>query len=186
MLCPKNNLEELRRRHLGGGTPAPGPSPPVSVTHGSQADGEKKSKFKPSRSINNSDKVTALQAHNPLPSFSTPGFGKKKPVPARSTPIVEVSSAESSPDDASTSRLPVKRLSSDSSWDVGHPAPIKRLKIAALKDKENGSAAESSRDKGKGREQPYRTIGRSSHSTGFSSSSESSLVYTRGDLPPTD
>ena len=93
-----------------------------------------------------------------LGSFSTPGFGKVKPKPLdlhatdNDTPYINISSTESTPLNASTSSIPIKRFSSGSSEDFPPLASTKRPKITHQPpDKENLFLEVGARDKGKGR-----------------------------------
>ena len=106
------------------------------------------------------DLTTHTQSHKvrKLGSFSTPGFNKVKPQPLNypsaadnSISYVNVSSTESTPLNASTSSIPIKRQSSGSSEGLAPPSPPKRPKTAHLPNKENIFHADSGKDKGKGR-----------------------------------
>ncbi|CCM06382.1 uncharacterized protein FIBRA_08641 [Fibroporia radiculosa] len=153
MSGPRNNLEDLRLRRVNGATA------PQSPANRNVHDQQKASKFKPSTSFNTPEQVTNRKLKNPLPSFSTPGFGKSKPLPLHSTfpadntIVVDVSSAESSPTGPSVTRVPAKRLSSDFPVDFEMIGSAKRVKIDEKLDKENVFAS-SPKDKGKDKDHP--------------------------------
>ncbi|OBZ75722.1 ATP-dependent DNA helicase hus2/rqh1 [Grifola frondosa] len=147
MSVPRNNLDDLRRRRTNNPILTPA-TPPVA---------QKVSKFKPAKSTISLENVTVRKPVSALPSFSTPGFGRGKPTPLRTsatvdntTSYVDVSSAESTPLNVSTSSIPVKRTSSDNSFELDSPASSKRARVDQIHGKENVFVPDL-RDKGKGR-----------------------------------
>ncbi|KZT03576.1 uncharacterized protein LAESUDRAFT_337976 [Laetiporus sulphureus 93-53] len=179
MSGPRNNLDDLRRRQAVG-TPASSPKPESSTQ-------QKFSRFKPSKSFSTSDHVAVRTPPGGLPSFATPGFGKKKPAPLRtnmaadnSIPIIDVSSDESFSAKPPTAHVPNKRLSVESSSDAENVLPPKRVKVESHQ-KENERP--SVRDKGKAREVPSRIT--NSHGDGNRESSPARSIPHATVLPAT-
>lgn len=88
-----------------------------------------------------------------LPSFSTPGFVKPKPVPApkQEDSVVIISSSESTPT-SPFGKLPIKRSSSDSTLSSEQSPSSKRIRKDTSANKENLSLSEiRSREKVKGK-----------------------------------
>ncbi|KAI0670686.1 hypothetical protein C8Q78DRAFT_1079618 [Trametes maxima] len=165
---PKNNLDELQRRHAASTAPArPAPATPLRSTG--------KPKFKPAKSIATStpSSVTVRK----LPSFSTPGFNKPKPslpAPDLSTSaadtsnlsVISISDSDSTAFNASTSSIPAKRLSSASPDEPLPPLSPKRPKTDHVPDKENIFRIDPPvNGKGKSREQTHHFIQPSTKAT---------------------
>ncbi|OJT14202.1 ATP-dependent DNA helicase hus2/rqh1 [Trametes pubescens] len=182
---PKNNLDEIQRKYaLAPASMKPVPSTPrasgskVRVLVASLPSSTHtwlQAKFKPAKSIATSTPSSNVTVRK-LPSFSTPGFNKPKLPPLASAAdnslsVISISSTESTPYNASTSSIPVKRLS------VGPPDVLiprfspKRAKTDHAPDKENFFRPDpSAKAKGKAREVPVTAIASPIPSFGHSSS----------------
>ncbi|KAI1790725.1 hypothetical protein LXA43DRAFT_468706 [Ganoderma leucocontextum] len=135
MSRPRNNLDELQRKHA-----LPAVSSPTKLATPQTGGG--KGKFKPAKSIPASTPATATVKR--LGSWSTPGFGRTKPSPLtfpsvadNSVSYIDVSSTESIPGNASTSSIPSKRLSSGCPEDLFPTISPKRPKTDHVLGKEN-------------------------------------------------
>lgn len=100
----------------------------------------------------------ALKPRPSLTSFSTPGFGKKKPpapkVSAAESQLsyISISSTDTTPVRDPSSSVPVKRTSSDSVLEIDPEENPKRMRVDPhTSGKENTRAVDY---KGKGREKP--------------------------------
>ena len=137
-------------------------------------------------SCTNCSEVSCSPTHKArkLASFSTPNFGKSKPPPLNypsafdnNPSYVNVSSAESTPHNASSSRVPAKRLSTGAPEDVVPRVSPKRPKTSHQPDKENEFQASSSQDKGKARARDLYTPSRCSPLPALSIPSNPRLPY---------
>lgn len=194
MSRPRNNLDELQRKHA-----LPAASSPTKLTTPQTAASKvrpsfhtlfshnvtspSQGKFKPAKSIPTSTPAAATGAHfssqppfinllhvyssvKRLGSWSTPGFGKNKPLPLKlpsaadnSLSYIDVSSTESILPNASTSSIPTKRLSSGCPEDLFPAISPKRPKTDRLLDKENVPYSDP-KGKGKARARdPTRSSG---------------------------
>ncbi|THH06507.1 hypothetical protein EW146_g9590 [Bondarzewia mesenterica] len=149
----RNNLDALQRRMVVKNASSSSPQ-----SSSAQSTTNKHTRFKPAKSNPLSSGPSSTRKTAPvtaLPSFSTPGFGRTKPVSSHAAPLhsvpsadfIDISSSADSPP-TSPSRYRSKRTSTDAAFP---PPPVspKRQKTFNTSNKENMFKAEL---KGKGKE----------------------------------